>query len=117
MTHPFDTACLKCLLLRADANDPERDLHRLMRVERGDEHSGSGFLPPMATVAGQVAAMELVKHLAGLPVTSVGHAIELSLVPFKCDVRRVLRVPRCPLCSGVADRGAPVVAHASQLVE
>lgn len=117
MTHPFDTACLKCLLLRVDANDPERDLHRLMRAESADGSSGAGFLPPMATVAGQVAAVELVKHLAGLPVTSVGHAIELALVPFKCEVRRVLRVPRCPLCSGVADRGAPVVAHASQLVE
>jgi bacteriocin biosynthesis cyclodehydratase domain-containing protein len=117
MTHPFDTACLNCLLLRLDANDPERDLHRMMRAEAGDAHSGAGFLPPMATVAGQVAAMELVKHLAGLPVTSVGHAIELRLVPFRCDVRRVLRVPRCPLCSGVADRGAPVVAHASQLAE
>jgi bacteriocin biosynthesis cyclodehydratase domain-containing protein len=117
MTHPFDTACLKCLLLRVDANDPERELHRLMRAESGDSHSGAGFLPPMAAVAGQVAAMEVVKHLAGLPVTTIGHAIELSLVPFKCEVRRVLRVPRCPLCSGVADRGAPVVAHASQLVE
>ena len=117
MTHPFDTACLQCLLLRVDANDPERELHRLMRSESGDAHSGPGFLPPMATVAGQVAAMEVVKHLAGLPVTSVGHTIELSLVPFRCDVRRVLRVPRCPVCSGVADQGAPVVAHASQLAE
>ncbi len=117
MTHPFDSACLSCLLLRVDANDPERDLHRLMRTQTGEAESGTGFLPPMATVAGQVAALELVKHVAGLPVTSVGHAMELSLVPFRCDVRRVLRVPRCPLCSGVADRGSPVVAHASQLVE
>jgi bacteriocin biosynthesis cyclodehydratase domain-containing protein len=117
MTHPSDTSCLQCFLLRVDANDPERELHRLMRAEAGDAHSGAGFLPPMGSVGGQVAAMELVKHLAGLPVTTVGHAIELSLVPFRCDVRRVLRVPRCPLCSGVADHGAPVVAHASQLVE
>lgn len=117
MTHPFDTPCLKCLLLRVEANDPERELHHLLRAEAGDAHSGAGFLPPMASVAGQVAAVELVKHLAGLPVTTVGHAIELSLVPFRCDTRRVLRVPRCPLCSGVARRGAPVVAHTSQLVE
>ena len=117
MTHPFDTSCLKCLLLRTDANDAQRDLHRLIRAEPGDGYSGSGFVPPLASIAGQVAAMEVVKYLAGLPVTTVGHAIELGLVPFRCDVRRVLRVPRCPLCSGIADRGAPVVAHASQVVD
>jgi hypothetical protein len=68
-------------------------------------------------MAGQLAAVEIVKQLAGLPVASIGRVIEFSLVPFRCDVRRVLRVPRCPLCSGVGAQGAPVVAHASQLAE
>jgi bacteriocin biosynthesis cyclodehydratase domain-containing protein len=117
MTYPFDTACLRCYLLRADSNDPEREIHRLLRGQRGEAHSGAGFLPPMVSVAGQVAAMEIVKHLTGLPVSTAGHAIELSLVPFRCNIRRVLRVPRCPACSGVARQGAPVVAHASQLAE
>jgi len=117
MTHPYDTACLQCYLLRVDSNDPERELHRQFRAQRGDGHSGAGFLPPTASVAGQVAAVEIVKQLAGLPVASIGRVIELSLIPFRCDVRRVLRVPRCPLCSGVGAQGAPVVAHASQLAE
>jgi bacteriocin biosynthesis cyclodehydratase domain-containing protein len=117
MTYPYDTACLQCYLLRVDSNDPERELHRQLRTQRGDNHSGAGFLPPAASIAGQVAAVEIVKQLAGLPVTSVGRVIELSLVPFRCDVRRVLRVPRCLLCSGVAAQGAPVVAHASQLTQ
>lgn len=117
MTHPFDTACLQCLLLRLDANDPKRDLHRRLRAEAGDGVAGAGHLPPMTSVAGHVAAMEIVKQLAGLPVSCVGHVIELGLVPYRSDVRRVLRVPRCPLCSGIADRGAPVVAHVSQLAE
>jgi bacteriocin biosynthesis cyclodehydratase domain-containing protein len=116
MTHPFDTACLRCYLLRADANDPEREVHRLLRRGR-PESSGAGFLPPMASVAGQVAGIEAVKHLGGLPVTTTGHVIEMSLVPFRCDVRRVLRVPRCPLCSAVTRRGAPIVAVAPQLGE
>ena len=117
MTYPFDTACLRCYLLRVDSNDPERDVHRLLRGQQGEGHSGAGFLPPMVSVAGQIAAMEIVKHLTGLPVSTAGHAIELSLVPFRCNIRRVLRVPRCPACSGVARQGAPVVAHASQLAE
>ena len=117
MTYPFDTACLQCLLLRLDANDPQRDVHRRLRAVTGDGVAGAGHLPPMTSIAGQVAATEIVKQLAGLPVSCVGHVIELGLVPYRSDVRRVLRVPRCPLCSGIADRGAPVVAHVSQLAE
>lgn len=117
MTHPYDTACLQCLLLRLDANDAQRELHRRLRAETGAGVEGAGHLPPMSSIAGQVAAMEIVKQLAGLPVSSVGHVIELGLVPYRSAVRRVLRVPRCPLCSGVADRGGPVVAHVSQLAE
>ncbi len=117
LTDPFDTACLRCYLLRVDANDAQREVHRLLRQGNGDGYAGSGFLPPMPSVAGQVAAVEAVKFLTGLPVTCSGRVIEWSLVPFRCDVRRVLRVPRCPACSGVARQGAPVVAHGSQLAE
>jgi bacteriocin biosynthesis cyclodehydratase domain-containing protein len=117
MTHPFDTACLRCYLLRADSNDPEREVHRLLRQQGNSDSCGAGFLPPMASVAGQIAGMEAVKYLSGLPVTTTGHVIEMSLVPFRCDVRRVLRVPRCPMCSGVTRQGAPIVAVDPQLVE
>jgi bacteriocin biosynthesis cyclodehydratase domain-containing protein len=117
LTHPYDTACLRCYLLRVDANDPQREVHRLLRGQNGGGPVGAGFLPPMAGVAGQVAAIEAVKHLTGLPVTACGRAIELSLVPFRAAVHRVLRVPRCPECSGTARQGAPVVAHGSQLAE
>jgi bacteriocin biosynthesis cyclodehydratase domain-containing protein len=116
MTHPFDTACLHCYLLRADSNDPEREVHRLLR-QHGNSDGGAGFLPPMPSVAGQIAGMEAVKYLGGLPVTTTGQVIEMSLVPFRCDVRRVLRVPRCPMCSGVTRQGAPTVAVDPQLVE
>jgi hypothetical protein len=61
--------------------------------------------------------MEAVKYLSGLPVTTTGQIIEMSLVPFRCAIRRVLRVPRCPMCSGVTRQGAPIVAVDPQLVE
>lgn len=117
MVHPFDTACLRCYLLRVDANDPHWEVHRLLRGQDGAGHSGAGFLAPMAAVAGQIAGLEAVKQLSGLPVTTIGRSIGLSLVPFRCEVHRVLRVPRCPACSGTARQGAPVVAHGPQLAE
>lgn len=113
LAHPYDTACLRCYLLRVDANDPHREVHRLLR----QQDTPAGFLPSMAAVAGQVAAIEAVKHLAGLPVTACGRAIELSLVPFRASVHRVLRVPRCPECSGTARQSAPIVTHGPPIKE
>jgi bacteriocin biosynthesis cyclodehydratase domain-containing protein len=114
LTHPGDTACLRCYLLRLDSNDPHREVHRLLRAQ---QPSPAGHLPPMAAVAGAVAATETVKHLTGLPVTACGRVIELSLVPFRAGTHRVLRVPRCPECSGTARRSAPVVAHGPLMKE
>lgn len=115
LTYPFDTACLRCYLLRADANDPQRDVHRLLRAEASAGPASAAYLPSMVGVAGDVAATEAAKHLAGLPVTTAGRAIALSLVPFRAAVHRVLRVPRCAECSGPARQGAPVLTHQSQL--
>jgi len=114
--HPGDTACLHCYLLRLDANDPRRDLHRALRRE-ADGTDTAGHLPAIAEIAGRLGALEAVKQLSGLPVSTVGHVIELGLTPYCSDLRRVLKAPRCPTCSGVADHGGPVVAHASQLSE
>jgi hypothetical protein len=64
MTHPFDTACLRCYLPRADSNDPEREVHRLLSQQGNSDSCGTGFLPLMASAAGQIAGMEAVKHLS-----------------------------------------------------
>lgn len=117
LTHPFDSACLQCYLLRVDSNDGMREAHRDLRRLDRDPLGSAGYLPPMVQVAAQIGAMEVVKHLAGLPVSVVGRAVELSLVPFRSDVRRVLRVPRCPLCSAASYQGGPVVMLGSQLAE
>ncbi|MFF3442832.1 TOMM precursor leader peptide-binding protein [Streptosporangium sp. NPDC002721] len=114
LTHPFDTACLRCYLLRIDSGDVWREAHAMLRGQRSP---GAGFLPSIPSVAGEIAATEAVKHLTGLPVTACGRVIEVSLVPFRAAVRRVLRVPRCPDCGGTARQSAPVITHGSQLSE
>lgn len=117
LTHPFDSACLQCYLLRVDSNDELRETHRRLRRLGREPFGSAGSLPPMVQVAAQIGAMEIVKHLAGLPASVVGRAIELSLVPFRSDVRRVLRVPRCPVCSPASHQGGPVAMLGSQLAE
>lgn len=115
LTHAYDTACLRCYLLRVDAADTEFRMHRALGAPVGGSGAGAGFLPTMPGIAGQLAATEVVKQLSGLPVTSTGRIITVSLVPFRAESHRVLRVPRCPECSGTARQGSPIVSLGSQL--
>lgn len=120
LTHPYDTACLRCYRLRTQSNDRHWAAHALLRTAGGADDAdgyGAGFLPTMSSVAGQVAATEVVKQLTGLPTSTTGRALELGLVPFRSDLHRVLRVPRCPDCCGTASQGAPVLMHGSQMSE
>lgn len=117
MTFPYDTACLHCYLWRLESNDTWRTAHRLLRRADAIVDSVAGYLPSMVNLAAAVATGEIVKHLAGLPVTVTGRVAEISTVPLAITTRRVLKVPRCPECSGTAHRGAPVLTLGSQLGE
>lgn len=119
LTHPFDTACLRCYRLRADSNDPRREISAVVRTHlqhHPEAARTTGLLPPMAGVVGEVAALEVAKLLGGFaPVDCVGRLIEVNLVSFRSKVRRVLKVPRCPDCGEPARRAPRVVAHGPQI--
>ena len=117
LTFPYDTACLRCCLWRLDSTDPWHEVRRTLRRSRTSDTGDAGHLPSMLTLATAAAAGEVALYLAGLPVRVNGRVLELSTVPFAATARRVLKVPRCPDCSGSADRGSPVLMHGPQLVE
>jgi bacteriocin biosynthesis cyclodehydratase domain-containing protein len=108
LTHPFETACLRCYLLRVDSNDPNRAARRALRRRCSEDAAvgaASGLLTPMASVVAQIAVMEVAKELGKFaPVDAVGRSIEINLVSFRSSVRRVLKVPRCPDCGEPARR-------------
>lgn len=110
LTHPFETACLRCYRLRVDANDAHRQLKGSIRADLAlsdPVNRPVSVIPPMVDALAAVAAMEVVKMLgAFVPSDAVGRSIELNLVSFHSAVRRVLKVPRCPDCSPVMDSAA-----------
>ena len=110
LVHPYETACLRCYRLRADANDPGYDveLHVRAHVTTDPEaRRGVGMLAPMTAVLGEIAAMEVLKALAQFaPTDTVGRLIEINLVSFASTARRVLKLPRCPDCSDTMRRSA-----------
>ena len=113
LTYPYETACFRCYQLRADSNNPVCDVSRAIASEATSDPAGratAGFLPPMAGVVGEIAAMEAVKAIAGfVPSDAVGRLIQINLLSFTAAVRRVLKVPRCPDCSEAMARSSRVL--------
>ena len=113
LTYPYETACFCCYRLRADSNNPACDVSRAVASEATVDPAGrasAGFLPPMAGIVGEIAAIEAVKAIAGfVPSDAVGRLIQINLLSFTAVVRRVLKVPRCPDCSEAMARSSRVL--------
>jgi bacteriocin biosynthesis cyclodehydratase domain-containing protein len=121
LTHPFETACLRCYQLRVDSNDPHRGPRRALRrhvAEQASVGAAGGLLTPMASVVAQIAVMEVVKELGGFaPVDAVGRSIEINLVSFRSSVRRILKLPRCVDCGEPSRRTSRTVFAGIQIAD
>jgi bacteriocin biosynthesis cyclodehydratase domain-containing protein len=116
---PFETPCFRCFGLRRDANDPHYEIGRIVRQQSSAQRTqktGAGLLPPMARILGEVAALEIAKHLGGfVPSDTLGRVIELNLISFQGLVRRLLKVPRCPECSDLTFRNPKAITIGPQI--
>lgn len=119
LTHPFETACLRCYLLRADSNNPRHQVAAAVRGHLAADPSAArstGLLPPMAGVLGEIATLEAAKLLNGFaPADTIARQIETNLVSFQSAVRRILKVPRCPDCSEVSRHSPRVLTLGPQI--
>jgi molybdopterin-synthase adenylyltransferase len=107
---PGETPCFDCFLSREESNAPDFGLQRALRASAPDNHDTIGFHPSMASVLGDMAAIELTKFYshenahAALPYHRVGHVIEVNLLLPELRGRRVLKLPRCPSCGSLSTR-------------
>ncbi len=103
--------CYECLVARRDANldDPER-----ARATEAHAFFGQdvvGFVQPMARVAADLAAVDLLKYFSRvLPGGVAGRLIEADLMAPSLRTRPVLRAPRCPVCAPAARATGPTPA-------
>jgi bacteriocin biosynthesis cyclodehydratase domain-containing protein len=116
LNEPGETACLRCYLIRTDANNVNYAAARALRLhirEHPETALATGVLPPMTGIAGEIAALEVIKYIAGFPPPdAIGRAIQVNLVSFAAVARRVLKIPRCPDCSDVMVRATRAVTTA-----
>jgi bacteriocin biosynthesis cyclodehydratase domain-containing protein len=94
---PGETACYECLRSRQNSHLPDPVAHRT--AEDASGRAVAGFLPAMASILGDVACVELTKFFGLKPLSRIGTLLEVNLLGGEMTPRRVLRLPRCPVCS------------------
>lgn len=98
---PGQTACYECLRARQNSHMEEPESQRAPEAEAFANQAVLGFHPSMASVLGDLAAMELLKFYGRLPAWRVGNVIEVNLMAPSVTVRKVLKVPRCTACGAM----------------
>jgi thiazole/oxazole-forming peptide maturase SagC family component len=102
---PGESACLECLRARENAHMDDPEKRRASEYGAFHGQVVNAFHPSMASILGDLAAMELVKFHGQLMRSQlVGHLIEVNLVAPEITVRRVLKLPRCEVCGSVVSR-------------
>ncbi|MCZ6801234.1 MAG: TOMM precursor leader peptide-binding protein [Nitrospirae bacterium] len=104
---PGETACFQCFITREQSQSSNR-LHSQTLDEQAFSGQGIvGYHPSMASVLGDIAAIELHKFFGGrLPGWKAGTVIEVNLLTSQMIPRKVLKVPRCPVCSPLTSQSS-----------
>ncbi len=103
---PGETACYECLWARENSNLMNAGDARAVDRVAPQAQPVSGFLPPMASILGDLAATELVKFYSGTLPYKVGALIEVKLLVPLVQAHKLLKVPRCVACSSLNRTGA-----------
>lgn len=104
---PGETACFECLRARQNSHMPDPELQRAAEYESFAGQRATGFHPAMASILGDLAALELTRFYGGwAPQRIVGTLIEANLLSPEVKARKVLKIPRCQVCSSLVTKAA-----------
>jgi molybdopterin-synthase adenylyltransferase len=102
---PGETACYECLVARENSHIDDPELHRTVERAAYEGSCVAGFHPLMVSVLSSLAAFELMKFYAEMVgVRNVGTMIEVDLLATRIMARKVLKLPRCMMCSSLLNQ-------------
>ena len=97
---PRETPCFECLRARENSNMTEASSRRAPESTAFEGQAVAGFHPSMASILGDIAAIELHKLYEGWMLPQViGTSIEVNLLAMHLITHKILKVPRCSVCS------------------
>ena len=104
---PGETACLECVRMRQNSHIKDRESLGITGDSAFEGQAAIGFHPSMASILGDIAALELTKFYSEvIPSSKIGTLIEVNLLEMGLTARKVLKVPRCPACSPLLARSS-----------
>lgn len=112
LTIPGETPCYECTRARENANFQKPELERAREFEAESHQPAVGAHPVMATLLGELASLELLKFYGRLTPPRIDRLIEFNLLGGEMRSRKVLRIPRCSVCSAAFERpGMSTLKH------
>jgi bacteriocin biosynthesis cyclodehydratase domain-containing protein len=114
---PGETACYECLRARERGAMDEPQVQRATESAAFWRQRMNGFHPSMASVLAEIAALEVTKLYGGVMPWRVGRLIEVNLLTVEMKSRKVLKLPRCPVCSPVNWRSSTSIEKGSFMPE
>lgn len=107
---PRKSACFECFILRQNSHLNNPAIERAAEFTAFEGQSVVGFHPSMASILGDLAAFELTKFYGLGPATwTVSTQIEVNLLAASMKARKILRLPRCPVCTTLHERTSVTV--------
>ncbi|MCX6217966.1 TOMM precursor leader peptide-binding protein [Spirosoma sp.] len=114
---PGETACLECYLGRSNAQQRDYVTSRTVELAAYEGQIVSGFHPSMASILGDIAAFELFKQFGRIMQTwNAGTVLEINLLKTEMKPRKVLKLPRCPVCGTVHKRSPYTVFNSTYML-
>lgn len=105
---PRETACYHCLVLRRDGSTACAAELRSLRAVPLSARSG----PALVALVAAIAAERIVRWIGVRDPSLPGAVVSVDVAPgLAVSEELLLRVPRCPACSGLAEIGQPVPWH------
>jgi bacteriocin biosynthesis cyclodehydratase domain-containing protein len=96
--------CLECLRIRQNSNARNPELMREIQTSFKPFAKLAGVHPLILATVANVAAFEITRFFSPIPRKKVGSVIEINLLDSSMTSRKVLKVPRCPVCSSSVNR-------------
>lgn len=99
---PGETACYECLVSRENSHLDDPVVRRAVERSAFDGPRIAAFHPLMTSVLGDIAAFEMMRWCSEVaPLRQFNTLIEVNLLASRMTTRKVLRIPRCLVCSNL----------------
>ncbi len=105
-------ACLECLKLRQNSNRQNYQYRQVLEQHASSGQNVAAYHEAMLTVLAAVGSFDLVKFKANIQ-WDIGTLCEIDLLSGSMTRRKVLKAPRCPVCSPI--QGSPLINLQKQM--